>query len=254
MVIILKFDPDVSTILNCSQPFGGSKIARMKNVILAICCCSAIVCRAQNAFYMQPQIGVGWSGVAAHDNLMLGQYENKGRGSVAIFNGELATGYRWRHWELSSGLFFLRSGFYEHTRSGYMFLTDTRVTQYYNHVSLPVIVGFRINAGRQFSIIPGIGSEISYNYADHKTIEQNGVTSKETLKSNAFTHLFKQTSFWSIVRLQMSYKLSKKTGVVAGPELHTMTTSMLASGYNPAAFQYSRILSFSAGIRWRIGK
>ena len=226
----------------------------MKGILVLVFCFSGFVASAQNGFYLQPEIGIGSSNVSAHDNMILGRYENEGRYSIGVLDCELGIGYRIGHLEINSGIFFLQSGFYEHTLSGYMFMTDTKTTQYYNHIALPVIADFRIRPGKRFSIAPGIGYEISHNYSDNKTTDQDGVVTKQKLTGAAFTNLYQVTSAWWIIRLGAGYKLNKRMGIVAGVELHDMLTSILAEGYNPAAFQYSVILSLNAGITWNFGK
>lgn len=225
----------------------------MKKIILAVFCFSGFVSWAQNGFYLQPQAGIGNSGVLAHDNLKLGTYENIGSNSVSVYNLELGIGYRLNHWEISSGIFFLRSGYYEHTLSGYSFLIDTKTTQYYDHIALPVMASYRFRFGKRFSFAPGFGYEISYNYSDDKTIDQDGVVTKQMLTGEAFTSQYHGTSLWAIVRLGFGYKLNNRINIVAGPELHDMLSSMLPEGYNAAAYQYSRILSLNAGITWSFG-
>src|ERR1700733_14842159 len=104
----------------------------MKKILVFVSCFPGFVSSAQSGFYLQPQVGIGSSNVSAHDNLELGRYDNEGRNSVSVYDCELGIGYRLKHLGISSGIFFLRSGFYEHTVSGYMFQTDTKTTQYYN--------------------------------------------------------------------------------------------------------------------------
>lgn len=226
----------------------------MKKLMLVVFCFYWIASPAQNGFYLQPQLGVGSSGVLAHDNLKLGTYQDEGRSSVSVADAELGIGYRLNRLELSSGIFFLRSGYFEHTLSGYSFLTDTRTTQYYKHISLPAIASYRFLFGKRFSVAPGFGYEISYNYADQKTMDQNGTVSKETLTGSAFTSQYQGVSLWALVRVGLEYKLGKTVQLVAGPELHDMLTSMLPAGYNVAAYQYSRIFSLDAGIQWSLAK
>ena len=217
---------------------------------MLVFCFSGFVSAAQNGFYLQPEIGIGSSNVSAHDNMVLGRYENEGRNSVWVTDCEVGIGYRIGHLEISSGIFFLQSGFNEHTLSGYMYQLDTKTKQYYNHITLPIIADFRIRLGKRFSIAPGIGYEISHNYSDNKTTDQDGVVTKQKLTGAAFTNLYQVTSAWWIIRLGAGYKLNKRLSIVAGIELHDMLTSMIAEGYNPAAFQYSVILSLNAGLTW----
>jgi len=226
----------------------------MKKIILAVFCFSGFVSSAQNGFYLQPQIGFGTSYVDAHDNLKLGTYENEGKGSVSVYNVELGVGYRLNQLEISSGIYFLRSGYYEHTLSGYMFVIDTKTTQYYNSIALPLMAGYRFWLGKRFSITPGFGYEISYNYSDDKTIDRDGVVTKQTLTGAAFTSQYHKTSLWGILRLGLGYKLNTRMNIIAGGEFHDMLSSMLPGGYNPAAYQYVHIFSLNAGITWRLGK
>ncbi len=209
---------------------------------------------AQDGFFLQPMIEVGSSGVLAHDNLRLGTYKNEGADKVSVFNGLLGAGYRVNHWEISSGIFFLRSGYFEHTVSGYQFLTDTKTTQYYDHIALPVIAGYQFRMGKLFSMTPGFGYEISYNYSDNKTVNQDGVVAKYKLTGSSFTNQYKSASLWTLMRLEFEYTLNKKIIIVAGPEFHDMISSMLPPGYNIAAYQYSRIFSLNGGIIWNFVK
>jgi hypothetical protein len=209
---------------------------------------------AQDGLYLQPQIGAGSSVVTAHDNLKLGTYDRISLSSVSVYNLELGAGYHINHWEISSGIFFLQSGYFEHTVSGYMFQLDTKTTQYYNHVAVPLMISYRFRFGKRFSFAPGFGYEISSNYSDNKTIDQDGYVIKQKLTGSVFASQYHETSLWAIVRLGVGYHLNKRISIVAGPEYHDMLSSMLPAGYNAAAYQYSHILSLDAGIIWSFGK
>ena len=226
----------------------------MNRFILALFCFSGFVSSAQIGFFLQPQVGVGSSGVIAHDNLKLGTYENEGGYKVSVYDWELGAGIRLNNWELSSGIHFLRSGYNEHTLSGYHFLIDTKTTQYYNHIALPVIAGYRFAMGKRFSITPGFAYEISYNISDEKKINQDGAVTQQKLTGSAFTSQYKSTSLWVIMRLRLGYRLNNIFCIFVSPEYYDMVSSMLPPGYNVAAFQYSRIFSLNAGLTWNLGK
>ena len=134
----------------------------MNKIILLVFCFSGFVSSGQNGFFLQPRIGIGSSIVTAHDNLKLGTYERVDLTSVAVFNCGLGLGYRLNRLEFSSGFSFLQSGYNEHTVSGYMFKLNTKTTQFYNHIALPLMVSYRTTKpGKRFSFVPGFGYEIS---------------------------------------------------------------------------------------------
>ncbi len=226
----------------------------MNKIILLLFCFYGFASSAQTGFFLQPQAGFGSSGVLAHDNLKLGTYKNIGATKVSVYDCQLGVGYHIKHLEISSGIFYLRSGYYEHTLNGYMFSIDTKTTQYYNHIALPVIAGYRFRLGKRLSIAPGFDYEISYNFSDDKTINQDGVVTNQKLTGSDFTSQYRSASLWALMRLGAGYGLNKKIIILFSPEYHSMLSSLLPGGYNVASYQYSRIFSLNAGILWILGK
>src|ERR1017187_7545274 len=97
----------------------------MKKLILIACLFCGLNTSAQNGFFLQPEIGVGISNTNAKFSTMNipGTYSWPPT-SIFTYDCQLGVGYNFSHWAISSGVYYLRSGYKWHYTGGDFITVD----------------------------------------------------------------------------------------------------------------------------------
>ena len=212
----------------------------MKNVFIAILCSCSTLSFAQNGFFLQPQVGGGFSNsVLYYPNMPDVNWATR---NVPSWQAQLNIGYKAGQWRFTSGIGYLRTGvklkngtpanfdqyafiLYDMLPFGPYPLTAFDITDYSPHVIVPVKVGYELcRFGNRLSLVPAIGAELSYNRP--RTILLGDYSEmKETPES--FKNNCNRFGAIGVVELNMEYKLGQRYRIVAGPSFQFMALSEL---------------------------
>jgi hypothetical protein len=216
----------------------------------------AVPAFAQNGFYLSPSIGAGISNTK-QDFFSLDPNGSKiKRANISGYSGSLNVGYKLSHWRFEAGIQYSTSGYkIDDLLFGYSF-PDTigygSSTTQYQHLAIPVKVGYEIRLGNNFKLIPFAGIITSYNLGatTNNDIPGEGKNSYTWTKER-FDYNNHRISIWGTAALRAEYKLSNRISVFAGPSVQYMISNLLKSPYsNPVynASQRNYNINFDLGV------
>ena len=224
----------------------------MKKTFLFALCFSAGTAFAQNGFFLQPEIGAGYTN--AHANIPEARYpqEYYTTKSYFTYNFQLGAGYHFNNWTISSGAGFLRSGYVGHYVSSIgVIQTDIKTTKYGYQVIVPITIAYQFNINKRFFITPGIGGAVSYNCSEKEIIKSKywDVAEHKSITGHSFDSMYHRISMWGIVQARVGYKINNRLNIIAGPEVQYMLTSILK---DKNGYQRNYVYTFNAGIMWNL--
>jgi hypothetical protein len=230
----------------------------MKKIIFsAAAAILAVPALAQNGFYLSPSIGAG-TGNTKQDFFSTDPNGNTiKRGSALSYSGNLNIGYKLNHWRLEAGIQYSTSGFkYDNLVFGNNFPDTTpqgSVTIRYQHLAVPIKVGYEIRLGNKFNLVPFAGIITSYNLGATSINDIRGEAKKTyTWTKEQFDYDNHRITVWGTAALRAEYKLSNRISVFAGPSVQYMISNLLKSPYsNPVynASQRNYTINFDLGVK-----
>ncbi len=213
----------------------------MKKLFIALVCFCSTWSFAQKGFYLQPEVGGGFSNAVMPVPSSWTSYDNH---SVLSYQGQMDIGYRTGKWQFATGIGYLRTGVY--IKNGSIATLDKNawlvfaqsndlpfvgwvtngITDFNPHVMVPVKVGYEVaKLSNKLSFTPFIGAEFSRNMPRTLILDagkERNIESKESFNSNC-----NLLSTWGTVQLNFDYRLSNRYDLSFGPSCHYMFTSQL---------------------------
>ncbi len=210
-----------------------------------------LISSAKDKFYLQPIIGIGLGNINA--GRVNGEYASK---NILVPDFQLAIAYRHKKMQLSSGIGYMQTGrealstywISKGASTGQVWTYKRQELQRYNHILVPLTLGYSFKLSKEFSFIPAIGAGITYNtnvqYGTQKYAGEN------------FDKYFERFSLWSIAEADLVYRLSPNVSVIAGTSTYYMLTNIVKGayakymGFPPSIHVYA--LFFNVGIKYNL--
>jgi hypothetical protein len=200
---------------------------------------------AQNGFYLSPSVGAGISNTK-QDFFSTDPNGSKiKRDDIFSYSGSLNVGYKLNHWRLEAGIQYSISGFnYGKLVFGNNFPDTTSqgsAETRYQHLSIPIKVGYEIRLGSKFKLIPFAGVITSYNLGATTITNING-EGKNTYSwtKERFDYNNHRITIWGTAALRAEYKLSNRISLFAGPSVQYMISNLLKSPYSNPVYNASQ--------------
>jgi hypothetical protein len=215
---------------------------------------------AQNGFYLSPSIGAGISNTK-QDFFSLDPNGSKiKRSNILSYNGSLNVGYKLNHWRFEAGIQYSISGYkMDDLVFGNNFPDTTPQGSsevQYQHLSIPLKVGYEIRLGNKFNLIPLAGIVTSYNLGATSINNLFGEGKKTyPWTKERFDYDNHRISIWGTAALRAEYKLSNRISIFAGPSVQYMISNLLKSPYsNPVynASQRNYTVNFDLGVNIKL--
>ncbi len=240
------------------------KFTCMKATLLCILAFISTTCLAQNGFFLEPGIGLGFSNVKASGPPDEYPFSYGPTGwytktkSIFTYNPSLLIGYKHRGWSLTTGISYLRTGY---TDDQMFFLTlgtnepNDVMTEYYYHVIIPLIFSEQFKLDKHFFIKAGFGFALSYNTSAAEKFTETGIYYyggagiKQPLTKDEFDQTYFRVVGWEILRLHLGYKVNDQLSFVAGPEYQFMLSSFVKNNDN---YLINRAYTFKLGATWSL--
>jgi hypothetical protein len=141
-------------------------------------------------------------------------------------------------------------------------MRQARKSEDYNHVTVPLDIGYNIWLSEKLSLIPSLGVMGSYNTSvrfrqtDHinmASVYHITLFDLDHTYRGSGMRPFQTFSLWGIAQADLAYSLDSRISILAGVSYYRMLTNMInPEGYPVHAFpkrMYNHLLSFNAGIR-----
>ena len=227
----------------------------MKNIILLFMLGGCTAANAQNGIYLAPSLGIGQTNVKS--NIVNAPI------SIRHYGGKLGIGYPKNKWRLESGLRYFTTGY--KTRTYYLFDNNMYFPTIWNqpdlfdiltyrHLEVPLKIGYEVKLAHRLFFVPMIGISTSYNMGARDQVESSGrITQDGELTASEFDSRYQRYSAWVNLALNLEYKVSKRTNVVAAFQGDYMFTSLLKPHvYYNQSTQNNYAYSFNLGVKWNI--
>lgn len=173
---------------------------------------------AQSSWSLEASAGTGASGT-----ITSGKSGNNIGISGAQFS--LLLQYQVGKFMIGSGISYLKAG-YENSNNDYLnnhtpiiFGEQLRT----KHIVVPIRIGYELQMGQRFSLMPTIGAACSYNI--NARFRMDGIGTYEQQYSGAsFEQLFNRYSLWAHAGLQLSCNTNENLYLLAGLQAQGMIT------------------------------
>lgn len=220
--------------------------------------------------YVQARGGTGPTNVRIH----AADKEPRSNSAVSYF-GELGIGRQWGNVLLNTGIGFLTTGrnvtytywINSPEKPGTHEIATARKAEYYEHITVPLNVGYTISLSERLSLVPAIGVEGSYNVSARlRQVDKINMANVYHIRIFDLEHTyagdglrpFNKYSLWCRAQLDLAYNLSPRISIVAGADYHRMLTNLIdAKGYHEHIFpqsMYNYALLVNLGLRVSLGE
>ena len=221
----------------------------MRKFILFILCLSCIPAFAQDGLFLQPTIGIGVGKVKYSEDA---PFPIK---FTLIPSVQIGIGYQFSHVVLSTGLGYMQTGFAQKiTYTDYVgnVVGTGYLNLHYNHLVVPVTVGYKLNGGKKFSVTPVIGTEITYNISGREVTSGYGPKQNTKIPNDQFKKGIEPISVFGLIQLNLDFLIADRLSIVCTPKFDYMVTNMLKDSPHIAQHCYTFLLN--AGIKWSLAK
>jgi outer membrane protein with beta-barrel domain len=224
----------------------------MKKITLLALCFSAVNTFAQNGFFLQPAVGLGFS------NIKEGDFPGKvNPEKVFAYSGEVGLGYHLKNIDLNTGIGYLRTGAMvpmtvtSSPASSYAYTFNSY--HYFYHITVPVGIAYRFRLTEKLRIAPGASLALSYNLGEKNNAIQNGDQSMLVkMPGDEFDATYKRLSVFGTAKCHVEYSLKKNIDFIAGPSFCYMLTNMykVPAGAPYISRQNNYALLLNAGVKY----
>ena len=168
----------------------------------------------------------------------------------------LTLGYQYKNWRVQTGLQYIKSGYqlnnllygtdFDPGLSAEPFKGDYTIS--YNHIGIPLQVGYVIAPAKRISLVPYLGILTTYNTGASSVISTSGNEATTRWTKSDFENRYNRMSVWGTASLHLEYKLTQKVSLFGGPSLQYML-----SGFDKATSkQRSFNLNLNLGVKVRL--
>lgn len=236
-------------------------IIRMKRTLYVILLLMSCVIDTEGQSYAELYGGAGGANVQLNDVA--------GR-SVLGYQVRVGVGRQIGNLFASTGLGYMLTGrnvtynfwTYDPERPGKHDMQHARKTERYEHVMVPLSIGYGIWLSSKLTLIPSLGVAASYNV--RVRVRQTDKINMANVYHITLFNLghtyegsgmrpFQKFSMWGQAQADLTYSLNSRVGIVAGISFYRMLTNMIdPTGYPQHSFpkrMYNHTLLFNAGLR-----
>jgi hypothetical protein len=225
----------------------------MKRTLLAVFCfLSFFNCFAQTGWFLQPMVGAG-AGKAVYKDSFRYPYKTS---FVPTYSMRLNVGYQYSHIMLSAGAGVLRTGF---AYLNYNYSSHHFTDYFFNHLIIPLSVGYKLSSSGRWSFMPVAGPEITYNYSARiSAINVSNEPNYKTVKipSYFFDNYYQKISLFGVLQTNFDYLVAPRLEFVLTPEFNWAITSQQIFQVSHPQFprQHDYCFLLNVGIKWQIAR
>lgn len=210
---------------------------------------------AQNGFYLTGGVGAGTTNVKQNYSYIDGSGNAITRSSLINYNAGIGVGYHYKNWRFQTGLQYLKTG-YELNNLAFgsdfdpLLQVPPGTGSYrisYNHIGIPLQVGYTLAPARKLSLVPMLGVLASYNLGAGSRISATGLETNTTWSKAMFDNRYNRISLWGTAKLQLEYKLTDRISITGGPSIQYMISNF-AKDYSPVPENKSSQRNYSINI------
>jgi hypothetical protein len=229
-----------------------------KYLLLILCLCSA-ASYAQNGFFLQPEIGAGFSNTIWKPGIYPQQV------SIFSYRAGMDIGYKTGKWQFITGLAYLRTGvkvlsgtIYYFENNEYLLPIITppeNITDYNPHILVPLKIGYEVlRFSDKLSLTALLGAEISYNiqrtFLTQVTVMPGTYPVNKDVESRQdFNRSGNNSGTMGLAQVNLEYKLNNRVSLTGGPSFQYMFSSMLNFRN-----EYDYALLMNIGLKWNFKK
>jgi hypothetical protein len=228
----------------------------MKKLFITLLSLCSVASFAQNGFFLQPEIGTGFSNTSWRPSSSVSSYD--GQKSVFSYQGQVDIGYKAGKWQFITGFGYLRTGvklsqgtiadfnnyalvFFENASFTQLYAAE--ITDYNPHYVIPVKIGYEVHRfSKKLSLTPLIGAEFTNNLP--RTFVFTG-SQKEKESKDDFTYNCNKYGVTGLVQLNFDYRINNRYDLSFGPSAHYMFTSELNF-----KDQHDYAVLMNLGLKW----
>ena len=207
---------------------------------------------ARNGFYLQPEVGIGFSSVKLQRAPFFNfRYYSPPR-NIITPRVALKFGYTKGYLSINTGIAYLKTGYkIDKVYNDFAISYYNNFKQNFYHIVIPVVASYSISIARNWRFVPGIGGAYSINLGSHTSYTDfSGAKQNAAMDKNTFNTLYQQNNLWGIVQGVFARQLNRRIKFTIGPEVMYMLSSMLKDNNNN--FQKNYSFTLNAGIMLNI--
>lgn len=184
---------------------------------------------ARDGLYFSYSAGAGISNVKQNYFIVDQNGHSPATEGVFSYNLQLGLGYQYKKWRLETGL--------QYAVTGYKLSGITLGSNYpnssvgtsetlFNHLSLPLRLGYTIKLSDRLSLVPYAGIMVGYNFGARTTTDLPGEPQSDyRWQSEDFKDRYQSVSVWGNLALQLEYKVSNRVTLFGGPSAQYMISN-----------------------------
>jgi len=217
-----------------------------KIAVIALLSVCSTVSFAKDGFYRAASIGAGgaWQNKKAPEVIFI-DHTVTYRPTTAM-QASMDLGYNLHNWRFVAGVQYLADGYDVDNHYG---LTgkNYHVTARFQHLNIPVRVGYTINLSKKLAVIPYVGASAGYNF-NMRQVDKNSGETKVTRDTDEQFDFFgyNRISISAMGQLDVRYQLCDMMAITAGPRYNTMLGSMQKE--NPSKYITQPLVLTSATL------
>ncbi len=193
-----------------------------KIAIIALLALGSTVSFAKDGFYRAASFGVGsaWQNLRYPD-MVFTDYTVTFKPTTAM-QASMEIGYSLHNWRFVAGAQYLADGYdvdnyYGVTGKNY------RVTARFQHVNIPVRIGYAVNLSKKVAVVPYVGASAGYNFNMRQVDKNSGETKTIRDTDEQFDFFgYNRVSFNALGQVDVRVQVCDMMAITAGPR-YTMT-------------------------------
>ena len=186
------------------------------------------------SFFLAPYAGVGYSGVKYNYAFPV----NTNFKNITSLRGGVDAGIFIKNIRLSTGISYMTTGDEYDAVIAYLSLPpqiDTvNVRTRYDHLLLPINIGYRIKLLKKLSVCPTVGASISWNMGATTKAESKLANRSNKGRIEDFTNIFHPVSVFANGSVVISYNVTQRIAIMLNPSYNYMLTNILKTPTNAA--------------------
>ena len=215
---------------------------------------------ARNGFYISPSIGAGISSQKqkyfSPDQI---SYSPDTKNAFS-YNAQLGIGYSYKKWRLETGLQYAVTGYkYTDIILGINFpdMGEGTIETRYQHLSLPLRIGYTVGLSDKLSLAPYAGIIASYNLGA-RTVTKFSPEPKSDYRwqSKDFKNYYNSSSLWGNLALRLEYKVNNRLSILGGPTVQYMISNFMKipDGAIYKASERMFLVNMDFGVKYNLAK
>ncbi len=181
----------------------------------------------RNGFYVSPSAGVGVSRLRLNYLLPDGVKFDRRAENVLSYNATLGMGYNYKKWRLEMGLQYALTG-YQVTCLSPGFPDNTRTTTRYEHLNIPLRLGYNIGLNNRLSFVPYAGIVVGYNIGARTITNYPPAPELEHgWSADEFKNSYNRFYLSGSLALRLEYMINHRISIFSGPSAQYMLTRFM---------------------------